>query len=127
LQTFLPEHYVIRAAAQHDYSAFYQQELTYRRQLGYPPFTHLVRLETRHRLADKAEAAAQALNQQIKGWQEEPGGSPVQVIGPAPCFFNRMNGLYRWQIVLRGADPAALLRGRNLPDWRVEVDPPSLL
>ena len=32
----------------------------------------------------------------------------MQVIGPAPCFFNRMNGLYRWQIVLRGTDPAGL-------------------
>jgi primosomal protein N' (replication factor Y) len=51
----------------------------------------------------------------------------VQVIGPAPCFFDRLNGMYRWQIVLRGADPTNLLRGRSLSDWRIEVDPPSLL
>jgi primosomal protein N' (replication factor Y) len=127
LQTFMPEHYVIKAAAGHDYTAFYQQELAYRRHLGYPPFTRLVRLEYRHRQAEQAEAAAQALNGQIAEWQAAPGGSPVQLIGPAPCFFNRLNGLYRWQIVLRGADPASLLRGRSLPDWRVEVDPPSLL
>ena len=127
LQTFMPEHYVIKAASQHDFYAFYQQELAYRRQLGYPPFARLVRLEYRHRQADQAQAAAQALSGQIGAWQQIPGSSPVQVIGPAPCFFNRMNGLYRWQIVLRGTDPAGLLRGRSLPDWRVEVDPPSLL
>jgi primosomal protein N' (replication factor Y) len=95
--------------------------------LGYPPFARLVRLEYRHRQADQAQAAAQALSGQIGAWQQIPGSSPVQVIGPAPCFFSRMNGLYRWQIVLRGTDPAGLLRGRSLPDWRVEVDPPSLL
>ncbi len=127
LQTFMPEHYVIKAAAGHDYHAFYQKELAYRHQLGYPPFAQLVRLETRHRQADAAQAAAQALSGKISDWQLAPGISPVTVIGPAPCFFDRLNGLYRWQIVLRGDDPAQLLRGRNLADWRIEVDPPSLL
>jgi primosomal protein N' (replication factor Y) len=127
LQSFMPEHYVIKAAAGHDYTAFYQQELVYRHQLGYPPFAHLVRLEYRHRQADAAQAAAQALSGQIAVWQSAPGISPVQVIGPAPCFFDRLNGMYRWQIVLRGADPARMLRGRSLADWRIEVDPPSLL
>jgi len=127
LQTFMPEHYVIQAAAGHDYAAFYRQELTYRRQLGYPPFARLVRLEYRHRNADQAEQAAATLNQKIKIWMGETGNNSIQIIGPAPCFFNRLNGLYRWQIVLRGPDPAAMLRGRSLPDWRIEVDAPSLL
>ena len=56
LQTFLPEHYVIQAASRHDYQAFYQQELEYRRQLHYPPFSRLVRLEYRHRDPERAEA-----------------------------------------------------------------------
>jgi len=127
LQTFMPEHYVIKAAAGHDYHAFYQKEIDYRHQLGYPPFAQLVRLETRHRQADAAQATAQALSGKIADWQQALGVSPVQVIGPAPCFFDRLNGLYRWQIVLRGDDPTQLLRGRNLADWRIEVDPPSLL
>jgi hypothetical protein len=38
-----------------------------------------------------------------------------------------MGGQYRWQIVLKGAEPAAVLRGRNLSDWRIEINPPSLL
>lgn len=127
LQTFMPEHYVIQAAAGHNYQAFYQKELEYRKELGYPPFARLVRLEYRHRQADAAQAAAQALSGQIAAWQAAPGVGPVKVIGPAPCFFDRLNGLYRWQIVLRGDDPTRLLRGRSLVDWRIEVDPPSLL
>jgi primosomal protein N' (replication factor Y) len=49
------------------------------------------------------------------------------MIGPAPCFFTRIGGFYRWQIVLRGPDPASLLRGRSLGVWRVEAEPVSLL
>jgi primosomal protein N' len=53
------------------------------------------------------------------------------MIGPVPAFFAKVGGIHRWQIVLRGSDPALLLRERNvehwLKDWRVEVDPISLL
>jgi primosomal protein N' (replication factor Y) len=127
LQTFQPEHYVIQAAARHDYEAFYRKELGYRRSLGYPPFTHMLRLETRQRDPARAEAAAQKLAQNIQAWIAEEARQETDIIGPAPCFFARLGGDYRWQIVLRGPDPAALLRGRSLPDWRVEVNPPSLL
>jgi primosomal protein N' (replication factor Y) len=49
------------------------------------------------------------------------------VIGPIPCFFAKVGGYYRWQIVLRGINPHELLRGIKLNGWRVEVDPISLL
>jgi primosomal protein N' (replication factor Y) (superfamily II helicase) len=127
LQTFLPEHYVIQAASRHDYQSFYQQELEYRRQLHYPPFSRLVRLEYRHRDSTHAEAAADTLAGQLRSWLVEEDRTETELVGPTPCFFSRLAGLYRWQIVLRGPDPASLLRGRNLGDWRVEVNPPSLL
>ena len=127
LQTFEPEHYVIQAAAGHDYTAFYSSELAYRRQLGYPPFSRLVRLEYRHGQMGKAEAEAHVLAEKIADWIESEDRRETTIIGPAPCFFSRLNGLYRWQIILRGPDPASLLAGRNLGDWRVEVDPISLL
>jgi primosomal protein N' (replication factor Y) len=127
LQTFEPEHYVIQAAAGHNYRAFYTQELEHRRQLGYPPFARLVRLEHRHADPDRAEAAARELASQIKAWLASEDRRATDMIGPAPCFFARVGGLYRWQIVLRGPDPASLLRNKPLGEWRVEVDPVSLL
>ncbi len=127
LQTFLPEHYVIQAASRHDYQAFYQQELEYRRELHYPPFSQLVRLEFRHRDPERAEDSANAMAGQIKGWLQEENRGETELVGPVPCFFSRIGGLYRWQLVLRGPNPASLLRGRALGDWRVEVNPPSLL
>ncbi len=127
LQTFQPEHYVIQAAARHDYAAFYQQELAMRRQTGYPPFASLVRLEYRHPKPGPAEAEAARMAEQLRAWIKEQGLRQTELVGPAPCFFARISGQYRWQIVLRGPDPASLLRGRNLGDWRIEVNPPSLL
>jgi len=127
LQTFQPEHYIIQAAAAQDYPAFYRRELEERRRLGYPPFTHMLRLEVRHPDARQAEQNARRLAGQIKYWLEEGDHRASEMIGPAPCFFSRANGLYRWQIVLRGPDPASILRGRPLAEARIEIDPPRYL
>ncbi|MFM8319938.1 MAG: primosomal protein N' [Chloroflexota bacterium] len=127
LQSFQPDHYVIRTAARHDYQTFYTQELAYRRQTGYPPFARLVRLEYRHHDPARAQAAAQQLAERLNQWLAEEQRSRTRLIGPAPCFFGQVGGLYRWQIVLCGPDPAGLLRGRQIPEWKIEVNPPSLL
>jgi primosomal protein N' (replication factor Y) (superfamily II helicase) len=126
-QTFQPEHYAIQAAAGHDYASFYQQELALRRRLRYPPFSRLVRLEYRHTQARTAETAAGNLAGQIRAWLLSEDRRATDLVGPVPCFFARQNGFYRWQIILRGPDPASLLSGRSLADWHVEVDPLSLL
>ena len=127
LQTFQPEHYAIQAAAGHDYQAFYERELAYRRELGYPPFTQLVRLEYRHMEDVKAEQAARQLAGDLRARIASEDRRATEMIGPAPCFYARLNRLYRWQIILRGPDPASLLRGRPPGEWRIEVNPPNLL
>jgi primosomal protein N' (replication factor Y) len=133
LQTFQPEHPVIQAAAKHDYAGFYQQELAGRRALGYPPFGRLVRLEYRHRENERAEIEAQKLASRLKSRIEADECIQTTLVGPVPCFFSRLRGEYRWQVVLRGPDPVEILQGqrfdpqRGLSGWRVEVDPISLL
>jgi len=127
LQTFQPEHYTIQAAAGHDYASFASRELAYRRQLRYPPFYRLVRLEYRHRQPGRAEEEALAMGDRLRDWLAREDRRATEMIGPVPCFFAQLHGFHRWQIILRGPDPASLLRGRTLGDWRVEVDPPSLL
>jgi primosomal protein N' (replication factor Y) len=127
LQTFQPEHYAIQAASRHDYAGFYSRELDERRQLGYPPFSRLVRLEYRAFDPAKAESEARALAARLSKEIVEDGRVQTDLIGPVPCFFAKVAGWYRWQVVLRGPDPASLLRGKSLNNWRVEVDPVSLL
>ena len=127
LQTFEPDHYVIQAASRHDYGAFYEKELAYRRQLGYPPYTQLVRLEYRHPDSEYAGHEARRFASQIRAWLAAGERVATRMIGPAPCFFARVSGLYRWQIILSGPNPASLLRDRPVGEWRVEVNPASLL
>ncbi|MDT8899287.1 primosomal protein N' [Thermanaerothrix sp. 4228-RoL] len=129
LQTFQPEHYAIRYAAHHDYEGFLHHELELRRTIGYPPFARLVRLEFRHKDRRTVEQESERMAEHIRRWISESDQPRCEVIGPAPCFYTRLEGRYRWQIVLRGEDPTLLLRPHlsELKDWRVEVDPPSLL
>ena len=127
MQTFQPEHYAIQAAAGHDYAGFYQQELAYRRRMGYPPFSHLARLEIRASQSTEAEEKGRRLADLLHVWIDQAGFRATELVGPVPCYFSKVAGEYRWQILVRGPDPAALLRGRPLGEWRVEIDPPSVL
>jgi len=127
LQTFQPDHYAIRAAAHHDYAGFYRQELDFRKRLHYPPYTRLARLEIRNSDSARAEAEARSMARQIEHWIREGSHHGTDIIGPVPCFFARQNGAYRWQIIVRGPNPAEILRGRPLGEWRIEIDPSSLL
>jgi primosomal protein N' (replication factor Y) (superfamily II helicase) len=127
LQTFQPEHPVIRAASRHDYAGFYDQELAGRRLLGYPPFGRLVRLEYRHRENERAQAEAGKTASRLKSRVEAERRLQTTLVGPVPCFFSKLRGEYRWQIVLRGPNPVEILQGQRFDGWRVEVNPPSLL
>jgi primosomal protein N' (replication factor Y) (superfamily II helicase) len=127
LQTFDPGHYAIRAAAAQDFEAFYAEELAQRKRLGYPPFASLLRLEVRHYQAETAERQANVLAAALRKQIQAQKRRSVTLIGPAPCFYSRLEGRYRWQIVLRGANLRGLLPDRLGPDWRIEVQPASLL
>jgi len=123
LQTFDPANQVIQSAAGHDVDGFYQHELENRKRLGYPPFARLVRLEFRSEDQASAEKEAKRVGEKLS----VISGKSSTVIGPVPCFFSKVAGLYRWQIILRGSNPKELLRDVKLDGWRIEVDPISLL
>ena len=95
--------------------------------IEYPPFSRLVRLEYRHADRQYAEQEARALAARLQTWIVQEDRRATSLIGPAPCYFAKVGGIYRWQIVVRGPDPVSLLRARQLDDWRIEVDPISLL
>ena len=124
VQTYLPDHYAIRAAATHDYVSFAKAELAGRERFGYPPFGRLVLLQTQAKRADtvtrRAEVLANALRAEAR--------TDAEVFGPAPAFAAKRAGAYRMQVILRGHDPLALLdRVPPSAEWTVDVDPVTLL
>lgn len=128
IQTYAPQHYCIEAASRHDYEGFYRQEIEFRRQQRYPPFSRMVRLLFTHVSARKCEEESERLQQLLMSRRLRLGIADVDMIGPAPCVIERIRGRYRWQLVLRGQDPARLLADSPLPmGWQVDVDPVSLL
>jgi primosomal protein N' (replication factor Y) len=126
-QTYQPEHYAIQAASRHDVTGFYKRELAEREKLGYPPFVKLVRCEFRNFDPLKAENEARELGVRLTKLIHDQNRLETSIIGPVPCFHPKLNGLYRWQIVLRGPDPVSLIKNHFQDGWRVEVDPISLL
>jgi primosomal protein N' (replication factor Y) len=128
VQTYHPDHYAIVAASRHDYDNFYRQEMAFRREQNYPPFSRLARLVYYHTKNDRAQAEANRLAGEMREEIANRRLKGIDLIGPAPCFFTQQRGAYRWQIVVRGEDPTALLRCVSIPvGWRVDIDPVDLL
>ena len=124
LQTYLPDHYAIRAAAAHDYATFAEAELAGRARFGYPPFGRLVLLQTQAKRLDTVTKRADALAARFR----QEAGDDAEVFGPAPAFAAKRGGAFRMQVILRGRDPLALLdRVPPGDEWTVDVDPVTLL
>jgi primosomal protein N' (replication factor Y) len=130
VQTFQPDARPLALAARHDVPRFLADELDRRRELGYPPFRHLVRVLA----TGPSEEASMKLLAELRSGLE---GTGVDLLGPAPLF--RLRGRYRAQLVAKTGEPrrfatrAAQLLATAAPAMRrvgltavVDVDPQSL-
>jgi len=124
LQTYLPDHYAVRAAAAHDYVAFAEAELEARKRFGHPPFGRLVLLQTAAKQQATVDRRATALAAALR----DAAAGDAEVLGPAPAFAAKKAGTFRAQVVLRGARPEAVLDRADVgPQWSIDVDPVTLL
>ena len=136
IQTFLPDHYVIQTARKHDYMGFYQQEMAYRRALGYPPFTRIINIRVSAKSAREAEETIRRLAKRGEIISHDYSGA-VDILGPSPSPITRLHSRYRWQLLVK-SDKISLLQQfvRALMDAQhtprrvrvsIDVDPYSLL
>ncbi len=59
--------------------------------------------------------------------RDSKGIADLSLIGPAPAFIHRLRGRFRWQLILRGSEPAAFLASISIPQgWTVDIDPMGL-
>jgi len=106
VQTYNPDHPAISAAATHDYLTFARTEMEARRALGYPPWSHLVRVESSHADETLAKEAATALAEALASLGSR-GGPPAmgssdrtRFAGPAPAPLARLKGRFRWHVLV---------------------------
>jgi len=128
IQTYNPEHYVIQAASHHDYTAFYRKEITYRRELNYPPFSRLVQIIYSSSSRERCQGDMERLKRLLELKIARLGLAGLDLIGPVPAFREHERGLYHWQLLVRGDDPGSLVGDLALPvGWKIDVDPISLI
>jgi primosomal protein N' (replication factor Y) len=127
VQTYTPGHYAIMAAAQHDYEAFYVEEIDFREKHLFPPFVRLARYLYRHESERAAAIEAEMMARAIARHARQ-GGVRLDLLGPTPAFAARLRGKYQWQIVLRAPCLEELLDDLPIrPGWVVDIDPQSML
>ena len=128
LQTYKPEHYAIQAAADHDFASFYLDEIRFRTQHSLPPFRRMAKLVWVDPINDRGQREAEKLAKALRLQIRELALAATEILGPMPPFFNRIDGRYRWQIIIRSPDPTRLLIDFPIPPkWIIDVDPVSTL
>ena len=114
IQTYMPQHYSIEAAQKHDYLGFYAEEVVARDALKYPPFAHVATLLLRGKDEQAVIDAAHAARDQLEIWQTDPEHTSqvpkveetsVEILGPAPAPLSKIEGKFRWHLLLRSTYP----------------------
>ena len=104
VQSFQTDHPAIICAVESKWHDFAELELNQRKELSYPPFTHLVNLIIKGKDEDKVQIAAHELAMRIDRKSKIVYNAEklyVLILGPAPASLARAHGSYRWQLTLK--------------------------
>ncbi|MEO0261402.1 MAG: primosomal protein N', partial [candidate division WOR-3 bacterium] len=93
LQTMDPENSVIKYINPADYEKFYEEELAERKAFSYPPFSHLLLIETKDRDKNKAMEKGEEIKGIIKG--------NFEILGPSFAPIEKIKNFYRVRILLK--------------------------
>jgi primosomal protein N' (replication factor Y) len=104
IQTYSPTDGAILRAAQHDFQGFFWEEIRYRKERKYPPYTHIVRVLLLHEKEDRVIKGANDLGACLQQGMQDPkfGKDEVDILGPAPAVLTRLKNQWRWQISVKG-------------------------
>ncbi len=124
LQTFDPDNPTIRAALSGSWDDFYTKQLAERRNFGFPPFFHVMKVELARASAGSAEAATKKLMRQV-----DEAHTGISLIGPSPSFREKHGGRWHWQFIIKAKQRTRLVTiAKALPrDCLVDIDPDHLL
>lgn len=134
IQSAFPNHYAIQHATRHDYEAFYESEIEFRRTFHYPPVSAMIAILFRGEALPDVERAAFDSGRRLEEAVKNVAGTRIQ--GPAPAPMARIKGVFRYQILVRSPQRTALRRavesvmsGRRWKgvDVAIDVDPINIL
>ena len=106
IQTYYPEHYAIQDAVKQDYLSFYEQELHYRRMMGYPPFASLASVIVRDTNLENAIWWSRRLSEYFVPHD----GKGARILGPASAPLARLKKEHRFQFLLKSPKKGLLTK-----------------
>jgi len=129
IQTLIPEHPLIQSIARYDYQEMISTEQGIRKATGFPPFMHIARCV----VSSSTDKGARDASLLLASSTKVPA---VDILGPAPTPIARIRNRYRWHLILRSKNRAALhsaierieqLELATNADLRIDVDPYTML
>ncbi|MCR5031397.1 MAG: primosomal protein N' [Lachnospiraceae bacterium] len=132
IQTYQPDHYSITYAAKQDYVGFYEEEISYRKLLSYPPASHMLAVIVTSDREEEAKTMVSSLARIAKeegarleeeGKKSSPFSSPERmtgyrnrmiVIGPGKASVSRIKDIYRYVFYVKHPAEDALIRVKDL-------------
>ncbi len=106
VQTFFPDHYAIRMAAEQNYEAFFNKEMCFRRMMHYPPVTALANVIAQGAKLDQAARVAKRVGDFLVPLEKEMEG--LRVLGPTPAPLAKLQGRFRIQFLMKCTSRARL-------------------
>ena len=97
IQTYSPEHYAIVTAANQDYEAFYEEEIAYRKLMGYPPVEQLLAVL----VAGEDEQLLETACTYLKNYAERVNRNQASIVGPASPYVGKVSDVYRKVLYLK--------------------------
>lgn len=125
IQTYNPESPAIDSLMHGiDWDEFYADELSERKQYGFPPFYHALKVEVARAQNNTAQTAIQTIADELLSTH-----SKIELVGPSPSFIAKRNNQYHWQLIVKAKNRALLVEiARALPARTTfDIDPLQLL
>lgn len=97
IQTYNPTHYAVTTAINHDYKAFYEKDIHFRKQLSYPPFSQMINISFRGKNSERVKKSILDFFEKIKHLKSVN----FELLGPSEDDVWKMKGYYRWSIVCK--------------------------
>jgi primosomal protein N' (replication factor Y) len=135
IQTFNPQHYALKHVRNHDYKSFYTEEISFREALHYPPFGRIINLRLSATRKDELIKQAENLGKIAKKMAAQCKNA-VEIIGPAESPLAKLQGRYRFQMLLKSQNVKALHQfsrellaktEKNTVKITVDVDPENFM
>lgn len=108
VQAYNPDSPILAFASRHDYAGFYEYELEQRRAFGFPPFTRIINIYIKHRVASVAAESAAHFAASLR----EIFGNRVSA--PQEPLVSRVQALYIRKIMIKLEKEASMSKVKEL-------------